>query len=140
VPVQARDDPQAARRYGTPLTHLKAQARTSTSASSEDVGFTHTDTSALVADGGGCGGRRPGHVRSERDILASASDTTSIVRLYYSFQDKENLYLVMEYMAGGDLLNLLIKMVRGAYWHGRAPTTTPLSVRTDVYAGGSSET
>ena len=58
-------------------------------------------------------------MRSERDILASASDTTSIVRLYYSFQDKENLYLVMEYMAGGDLLNLLIKKVRaigGRVW------------------------
>lgn len=59
----------------------------------------------------------PGHVRSERDILASAADATSIVRMYYSFQDKEKLYLVMDYMAGGDLLNLLIRLVRALQMH-----------------------
>lgn len=41
-----------------------------------------------------------GHVRAERDILKSASMVTSpgvaewIVRLHYSFQDRDNLYLV----------------------------------------------
>lgn len=41
-----------------------------------------------------------GHVRAERDILKSASLVNSaggaewIVRLYYSFQDRDNLYLV----------------------------------------------
>ncbi|KAK7005676.1 kinase-like protein [Favolaschia claudopus] len=56
-----------------------------------------------------------GHVRAERDILKSASLVNSaggaewIVRLYYSFQDRDNLYLVLEYMGGGDLLNLLIE-------------------------------
>ncbi|KAJ7072098.1 kinase-like domain-containing protein [Mycena amicta] len=56
-----------------------------------------------------------GHVRAERDILKSASLVSSpggaewIVRLYYSFQDRDNLYLVLEYMGGGDLLNLLIE-------------------------------
>ncbi|TFL02464.1 kinase-like domain-containing protein [Pterulicium gracile] len=56
-----------------------------------------------------------GHVRAERDILKSASMVTSpgvaewIVRLHYSFQDRDNLYLVLEYMGGGDLLNLLIE-------------------------------
>ncbi|KIJ18926.1 hypothetical protein PAXINDRAFT_175046 [Paxillus involutus ATCC 200175] len=56
-----------------------------------------------------------GHVRAERDILKSASLVSSpggaewIVKLYYSFQDRENLYLVLEYMGGGDLLNLLIE-------------------------------
>jgi protein-serine/threonine kinase len=87
-----------------------------------------------------------GHVRAERDILKSASLVHSpggaewIVRLYYSFQDRDNLYLVsfrcilfpsltwkflilisfhlfiisvyfqvLEYMGGGDLLNLLIE-------------------------------
>ncbi|KAF9244946.1 kinase-like domain-containing protein [Melanogaster broomeanus] len=55
-----------------------------------------------------------GHVRAERDILKSASLVSSpggaewIVKLYYSFQDRDNLYLVLEYMGGGDLLNLLI--------------------------------
>ncbi|GLB37641.1 putative kinase-like protein [Lyophyllum shimeji] len=56
-----------------------------------------------------------GHVRAERDILKSASMVSSpagaewIVRLYYSFQDRDSLYLVLEYMGGGDLLNLLIE-------------------------------
>ncbi|GBE81094.1 Serine/threonine-protein kinase CBK1 [Sparassis crispa] len=56
-----------------------------------------------------------GHVRAERDILKSASLVSSpggaewIVRLYYSFQDRDHLYLVLEYMGGGDLLNLLIE-------------------------------
>ncbi|KAJ7283000.1 kinase-like protein [Mycena rebaudengoi] len=56
-----------------------------------------------------------GHVRAERDILKSASLVNTaggaewIVRLYYSFQDRDNLYLVLEYMGGGDLLNLLIE-------------------------------
>ena len=41
-----------------------------------------------------------GHVRAERDVLKSASLVNSpggaewIVRLYYSFQDRDNLYLV----------------------------------------------
>ena len=39
-----------------------------------------------------------GHVRAERDILKSASLVPTgaewIVRLYYSFQDRDNLYLV----------------------------------------------
>ncbi|KAI0256317.1 hypothetical protein BJV78DRAFT_455348 [Lactifluus subvellereus] len=52
-----------------------------------------------------------GHVRAERDVLKSASlgGAEWIVRLHYSFQDRDNLYLVLEYMGGGDLLNLLIE-------------------------------
>lgn len=51
------------------------------------------------------------HVRTERDLLAEASEVSNwIVRLIYSFQDTENLYFVMEYLPGGDLLTLLIKM------------------------------
>ncbi|GAA5867355.1 hypothetical protein JCM1840_002105 [Sporobolomyces johnsonii] len=50
-----------------------------------------------------------GHVRAERDLLASASTSTRwTVRLAYSFQDVDHLYLVMSFMAGGDLLTLLI--------------------------------
>lgn len=32
-----------------------------------------------------------------------------ITRLQYAFQDHENLYLVMEYLPGGDLLGLMIR-------------------------------
>ncbi|CAB4056206.1 LATS1_2 [Lepeophtheirus salmonis] len=49
------------------------------------------------------------HVIAEKDILAEA-DNDWIVKLYYSFQDKDNLYFVMEYIPGGDLMSLLIKM------------------------------
>lgn len=48
------------------------------------------------------------HVKAERDILVKANNPW-IVELKYSFQDDENLYLVMEYLPGGDLMNLLIK-------------------------------
>jgi serine/threonine-protein kinase LATS1/2 len=49
------------------------------------------------------------HVKAERDILAEA-DNEWVVKLYYSFQDEENLYFVMDYVPGGDLMNLLIKL------------------------------
>ena len=48
------------------------------------------------------------HVKAERDILAEA-DNEWVVKLYYSFQDKDNLYFVMDYIPGGDLMGLLIK-------------------------------
>ncbi|CAG8437792.1 15524_t:CDS:2 [Dentiscutata heterogama] len=52
-----------------------------------------------------------GHVRAERDLLTAASESARwIIKLIYSFQDADHLYLVMEYMPGGDLLNLLIEM------------------------------
>lgn len=49
------------------------------------------------------------HVKAERDILAEA-DNEWVVKLYFSFQDKENLYFVMEYIPGGDMMSLLIKL------------------------------
>src|SRR5271169_4458556 len=48
------------------------------------------------------------HVRSERDVLAE-SDSVWICSLYYSFQDRGYLYLIMEFLPGGDLMSLLIK-------------------------------
>ncbi|XP_071492138.1 uncharacterized protein [Diadema antillarum] len=50
-----------------------------------------------------------GHVKAERDILAEA-DNEWVVKLYYSFQDKDNLYFVMDYIPGGDLMSLLIRL------------------------------
>lgn len=49
------------------------------------------------------------HVKAERDILAEA-DNEWVVKLYYSFQDSDNLYFVMDYIPGGDLMSLLIKL------------------------------
>lgn len=49
------------------------------------------------------------HVKAERDILAEA-DNEWVVKLYYSFQDQHNLYFVMDYVPGGDLMGLLIRL------------------------------
>eukprot|EP00038_Savillea_parva_P027964 m.62496 g.62496 ORF g.62496 m.62496 type:complete len:501 (-) comp8092_c0_seq1:65-1567(-) len=48
------------------------------------------------------------HVKAERDILVEA-DCTWVVRMHYSFQDPTNLYLVMEFLAGGDMMTMLIR-------------------------------
>ena len=48
------------------------------------------------------------HVKAERDILAEA-DNEWVVKLYFSFQDADNLYFVMDYIPGGDMMSLLIK-------------------------------
>ncbi|KAI6354349.1 hypothetical protein MCOR25_008644 [Pyricularia grisea] len=50
-----------------------------------------------------------GHLRAERDFLVASEGSTWIVPLIASFQDAANLYLVMEYMPGGDFLGLLIR-------------------------------
>jgi serine/threonine protein kinase len=61
-----------------------------------------------------------GHVKAEKDLLAAAAsrsipsgsrgDRSSwIVQLHYAFQDKDHLFLVLEFMGGGDLLNLLVE-------------------------------
>jgi len=50
------------------------------------------------------------HVRAERNILANAgSGNPWLVELHYSFQDEHNLYLLMEFLPGGDLMALLMK-------------------------------
>ena len=48
------------------------------------------------------------HVRAERDILTLANNPW-IVELKCSFQDENYLYLVMEYLQGGDLMTLLME-------------------------------
>jgi protein-serine/threonine kinase len=45
------------------------------------------------------------HVRAERDVLAE-SNSAWVVQLYYSFQDTQYLYLVMEFLPGGDLMTM----------------------------------
>ncbi|XP_055920365.1 serine/threonine-protein kinase Genghis Khan isoform X2 [Eupeodes corollae] len=46
--------------------------------------------------------------REERDVLVYG-DRQWITNLHFSFQDEKNLYLVMDYYSGGDLLTLLSK-------------------------------
>ncbi|XP_030551915.1 serine/threonine-protein kinase tricornered-like isoform X2 [Rhodamnia argentea] len=48
------------------------------------------------------------HVRAERNLLAEVA-SHFIVKLYYSFQDAEYLYLIMEYLPGGDMMTLLMR-------------------------------
>ncbi|KAK5138002.1 hypothetical protein LTR08_005799 [Meristemomyces frigidus] len=50
-----------------------------------------------------------GHLRAERDFLVDAEGSRWVVPLIASFQDNSNLYLVMEYMIGGDFLGLLLR-------------------------------
>ncbi|KAJ3148727.1 Serine/threonine-protein kinase [Geranomyces variabilis] len=49
------------------------------------------------------------HVKAERDVLAESVNTPWVVQLYYSFQDPVFLYLIMEFLPGGDLMTMLIK-------------------------------
>lgn len=42
----------------------------------------------------------------ERDIMAHANSQW-IVQLHFAFQDQKYLYMVMDYMPGGDLVNLM---------------------------------
>lgn len=48
------------------------------------------------------------HVKAERNVLAEV-DSACIVKLYCSFQDDEFLYLIMEYLPGGDMMTLLMR-------------------------------
>nr|VDC77215.1 unnamed protein product [Brassica rapa] len=45
-------------------------------------------------------------ILAERDILINVRNPF-VVRFFYSFTDRDNLYLVMEYLNGGDLYSLL---------------------------------
>ncbi|EUC36386.1 hypothetical protein COCCADRAFT_88366 [Bipolaris zeicola 26-R-13] len=50
-----------------------------------------------------------GHLRAERDFLVASENSRWVVPLIAAFQDNNNLYLVMEYMMGGDFLGLLLR-------------------------------
>lgn len=50
-----------------------------------------------------------GHLRAERDLLVASEGSRWIVPLIASFQDNTNLYLVMDYMVGGDFLGMLLR-------------------------------
>merc|ERR1712013_931728 len=72
-----------------------------------------------------------GHVRAERDALVEA-DHQWVVKMFFSFQDPTNLYLVMEFLPGGDLMTLLMKLRRRRTprsWTGRSTWSFPLRCR-----------
>ncbi|KAK8154736.1 hypothetical protein IWX90DRAFT_444112 [Phyllosticta citrichinensis] len=50
-----------------------------------------------------------GHLRAERDFLVASENSRWVVPLIASFQDHTNLYLVMDYMVGGDFLGFLMR-------------------------------
>lgn len=50
------------------------------------------------------------HIKAERDILAEA-DNEWVVKLYYSFQDNDNLYFVMDYIPGREMLRCYAKNI-----------------------------
>jgi protein-serine/threonine kinase len=49
------------------------------------------------------------HVRAERDILTEAKESPWVVKLHACFQDTAFLYMLMEFLPGGDLMTMLIK-------------------------------
>lgn len=53
-------------------------------------------------------GDQVARVRAERDILAE-SDSPWVVKLFTTFQDTKYLYMLMEFLPGGDLMTMLIK-------------------------------
>ena len=52
------------------------------------------------------------NVKAERMIMMNQTDSPFVVNLYFSFQSKEYLYLVMEYLNGGDCMALMKAIVR----------------------------
>eukprot|EP00172_Hildenbrandia_rubra_P000705 Plantae.Rhodophyta-Hildenbrandia_rubra.ctg1389.p1 GENE.Plantae.Rhodophyta-Hildenbrandia_rubra.ctg1389~~Plantae.Rhodophyta-Hildenbrandia_rubra.ctg1389.p1 ORF type:complete len:854 (-),score=202.65 Plantae.Rhodophyta-Hildenbrandia_rubra.ctg1389:8117-10678(-) len=53
--------------------------------------------------------RQVAHVWLERFVLATTGECPYVVKMYYSLQDRENLYFLMEFLAGGDLLGMLTR-------------------------------
>ena len=48
------------------------------------------------------------HIKAEREVLVKAKNIW-IVDLKFSFQDDKYLYLVMDFLPGGDLMTLLMR-------------------------------
>eukprot|EP01062_Namystynia_karyoxenos_P070478 TRINITY_DN65856_c0_g1_i1.p1 TRINITY_DN65856_c0_g1~~TRINITY_DN65856_c0_g1_i1.p1 ORF type:complete len:530 (+),score=189.63 TRINITY_DN65856_c0_g1_i1:101-1690(+) len=55
------------------------------------------------------------HVRAEQQVLCAGAERAQgsgnpwVVELHYSFQDDQYLYLIMDYLQGGDMMQWLIK-------------------------------
>lgn len=49
------------------------------------------------------------HIRAERDVMAEAAGSNEwVTNLFYAFQDLEHLFIIMEYVPGGDLMTKLV--------------------------------
>ena len=57
------------------------------------------------------------HTSTERYILQNIAHPF-LMRLCYAFQSKEKLYMVVDYMAGGELFFWLKKVTSGMGWGG----------------------
>lgn len=55
--------------------------------------------------------KQAGHIETERTILAR-SKSPFVVKLFWTFQSAKHLFLVMEYLPGGDFMSLLDHSVR----------------------------
>lgn len=53
--------------------------------------------------------RQVNHVWLERFVLASVGEHPLVVKMYYSFQDSDHLYFIMEFLPGGDMMTMLIR-------------------------------
>ncbi len=53
-------------------------------------------------------------VRTERDIMAEC-DSEWVVKLYATFHDNNSLYLLMEYLSGGDMIAMLDSFPGGRF-------------------------
>jgi serine/threonine protein kinase len=53
-----------------------------------------------------------GHIMAEPHVLGKTDKAPFLVQLHYSFQTKRNLYLVLDYLEGGDMFELLNKRGR----------------------------
>lgn len=47
------------------------------------------------------------NVKAERSIMISTADSPYVAKLYFTFQSRDYLYLVMEFLNGGDVASLL---------------------------------
>ncbi|KAI9334040.1 kinase-like domain-containing protein [Obelidium mucronatum] len=86
--------------YGQVFLARKRDAASASSGESEYLALKKMSKRALKKMG------EVQHVLTERDILTRANSEW-LVKLFYAFQDMENVYLAMEFVPGGDVRTLL---------------------------------
>jgi serine/threonine protein kinase len=51
--------------------------------------------------------KQTSHILNERDILYKLNNSNYCVHISNTFQDEKNLYLLLEYLPGGDLMQMI---------------------------------